>query len=835
VRREACSPRLGFSALIFSALVLGGSLFPRSLPAAVCVGDCDSDRRVTAPELVLGVGIGLGRNDPSRCAALRSGCTAADVCIDALVEAVHNSIDRCPAPPPLPALVASQPPGDATGVPRTAWLRLDFGATVDPDSFEGLALACGTANIEVIATAIQENVVVVNPRGELPPGTACALSGPGGLDLPFETAARGAAAAVLHDRTDRRRTNPFPDDFWLTGDEKTATGKRVAVALPEGPDDLEQIFTALLEDANRLDGFSPIAHFVVELSEAPDPATLPATPADSLDPEATVGLFDLTPGSATFAARVPFRSELREDTSVGQVTSHSLLLFPSIPLAGGGRYGLVVTRRVLVDPERPLEASAFFQAALQAPVEGEAEEVTRTRRLAGEVLAALGSQAVPPIEADDVALALSISVRSTGAIPRDLLAIKEQVLAAAPPSFTIASVEPDDNANVAAIVSGTWQAPDWRDGLNLERDGDGLPVQTGSRAVPFTLALPAAALTGPVPLTMYQHGNPGSSEREVPSQARRTLAEAGFALIGFTDILNREVSPGATDQATAVAQQATAVVFALLDNRRDPDFWVETHAEQIAFLRMLSTLGALDVLPIGAPDGVPDIDVGLPLTYVGISEGANNAQAFLPFAPEIRAAAVVVGGARLGEVLIHQAAGLFISGLGALFPSLTPADIWVGVSLYQAIHDAQDPHNKAEFLYRNPIEVAGTTRKPSILVIEGLEDSLVPNHATDSLAWLMGPIPHLEPVQRPVPFLDTIAGPVRANIDAQTTAAFFQYVPTGVEGFPPTPGCAALNPSSGGEGHFCAQSAAESLRQRAAFFRSAVEDDVPTIINPFAE
>jgi hypothetical protein len=262
---------------------------------------------------------------------------------------------------------------------------------------------------------------------------------------------------------------------------------------------------------------------------------------------------------------------------------------------------------------------------------------------------------------------------------------------------------------------------------------------------------------------------------------------------------------------------------------------VETHAEQIAFLRMLSTLGTLDVLPIGAPDGVPDIDVGLPLTYVGISEGANNAQAFLPFAPEIRAAGVVVGGARLGETLIHQAASLFINSLGALFPSLTPADIWVGVSLYQTDHDAQDPHNKAQFLYRNPIEIAGTTRKASILLIEGLQDTLVPNHATDSLAWFMGPIPHLEPVQRPVPFLETIVGPVHANIDAQTTAAFFQYVPVGVEGFPPTPGCEVLSPTSAHEGHYCAQSAAESLRQRAAFFRSAVEDEVPTIIDPFAE
>jgi hypothetical protein len=72
-----------------------------------------------------------------------------------------------------------------------------------------------------------------------------------------------------------------------------------------------------------------------------------------------------------------------------------------------------------------------------------------------------------------------------------------------------------------------------------------------------------------------------------------------------------------------------------------------------------------------------------------------------------------------------------------------------------------------------------------------------------------------------------------ANIDAETTAAFYQYVPTGIPGIDPTPGCVALAPSSGSEGHFCPQSAAESYRQRAVFFQSAL-DGVPVIIDPLA-
>jgi len=193
----------------------------------------------------------------------------------------------------------------------------------------------------------------------------------------------------------------------------------------------------------------------------------------------------------------------------------------------------------------------------------------------------------------------------------------------------------------------------------------------------------------------------------------------------------------------------------------------------------------------------------------------------------------VVGSGRLTETLVHQQASLFISDLGSLYANLSPADIWFAVSLFQMDFDRQDSHNHAAFLYRNPLNIAGTTRKASILLSEGLDDSLVPNHASESLAWTLGPIPHLQPIQRPVPFLAPATGPLTANVDAETTAAFFQFVPVGVPGIPPTPGCAALPPSSGGEGHYCAQSAAEARQQRVLFLESALSQPVPTITNPF--
>jgi len=353
--------------------------------------------------------------------------------------------------------------------------------------------------------------------------------------------------------------------------------------------------------------------------------------------------------------------------------------------------------------------------------------------------------------------------------------------------------------------------------------------------VPFTLALPQAALQGPVPIVMYQHGNPGSSEAEVPSAARRSLARLGFAVIGFTDILNREVSAGITDEEQAILAQVAPVLAEILDIGRVPDFWAETRAEQIAFLRFIDGLGALDVLPIGAPDGVPDLAPDQPRMYLGISEGANNGPGILPYAPEIKAAALVAGGARLSEVLLHQADDLFLTALGSLYPDMTPSDIWIGVTMFQHLYDRQDAHNHAPFLYRHPVALPGNPpQRANVLLVEGLDDTLVPNHATHSLAWSLGPLPHLAPVQRAVPFLDVVEGPLQGNLAADRTGAFYQYVPTGVDGIDPTPGCAVLSPTIAGEGHYCAQGAAESFLQRATFFTSALTG-VPIIIDPLAE
>jgi hypothetical protein len=633
-----------------------------------------------------------------------------------------------------------------------------------------------------------------------------------------------SGAVIFYDRTDPLRMAPFPDDNWLAPDSSTPTGYRVSLSAPPREADVQVLYLALMNETSSLDGFSPIGGIVIQLSAAPDTDLLPLTPQASLAPSAVVGLFDLTPGSETFGQRVPFQLTPISRALEGQEIDHCLVLYPSIPLSSKGRYAVVVTRDARASDGRSFEPSPFMTAVLGPEQPGEAIQISKARELLRDgALDALADESAvsPPVDAGDLALVFRITIRSTDDIPLTPLSMKEQILSRPPPSYTITSVSPGAGA-VAAVVRGTWQPPNWRENQYfISRDENGDPQITGNLTVNFVLALPEAAESGPVPVVMFQHGSPGSAE-QVYTEALGSLAEAGFAAIGFTDTLNRELGQDLDYQNQVLFQT-------LVTQFRFPHFPMQTYGDQMAFLRVIEQLGSLDRVPLPNGDGVPDLDLQAPLTYVGLSMGSVHGSAFLPYAPEIKAAALGAGAQRQAEQYFNGGEFIdsFPAALRALLPHATPLDYWVGLSIFQMIFDHQDAHHHAAHLYRDRLQVVGTTHKASVLLTEGVGDTRMPNSLTRSLAWTFGPIPHLEPIWEPTPILQPITGPVTANIDSETTAAFYQFVPAGIPGIPPTPGCASET-----EGHFCAQDAAEARLQRALFLRSAIEDAVPTITDP---
>jgi len=362
---------------------------------------------------------------------------------------------------PFPPLVESTPAHGAADVARSAWIELRFAADVPVESKDLVVLLCDGVPLDADVHLASPDLLVVNPTGSLPAGADCVVgfSTVVGDELVyFSTAPAAPGFTALYDRRDRNVPLPFPDDFFLAPDARTATGLRVEVVVPNRTDPVRRLLGSMALTAADLDGWSPIGNLSVQLSAAPDPATLPLTPEASLDPLATVGLFDLTPGSDTWGERIPFQLTVRSDTIAGRPTVHALVLFPGIPLAPTGRYALALTERVLSLAGEPLARSAFFDEALRPLVPGADGALLRVHALAGEVASALEEIDPVPIPRDDLALAVRVTARSTDAIPNDLLALREQVFAAAP-SFTVTQVDPRPFGNVAAYVYGSFTSP----------------------------------------------------------------------------------------------------------------------------------------------------------------------------------------------------------------------------------------------------------------------------------------------------------------------------------------------------------------------------------------
>jgi len=721
-------------------------------------------------------------------------------------------------PDAAPAFTGLSPQPVAGVVPATAWVRIGFAAMPAPEAVVGAAFGVECDGEQVPRRLhLVADAVLLDPTPALPPEAECRVAwrGPGGgiAEVAFRTAGVAAAFRVLHDREDPGSFVPFPDDFYTREDPATPTGLRIEIDDPPYAGTLLDVYRGVLAPVRRLDGFSRVAPWVLAFEQPLDRALVPADEAASVDPSHPFALFDMDPASPDHGARIPYRLDIRDDTNALGQTDHTAVLYPSIALRPRGTYALVVTRGVFGPdaPERPLRPSSFFERAAGDPEPGEPEAVARARESIAPVLEFLEQVPAVAVHREDVALAVRVSVRSDDDLPADLLAVKADALAAAPPPLTVSSVSPRAQG---AVLRGTVSLPSYLDPVFnvIARDGDGRPVQTGREDVPFVLRLPGTQHT-PAPVVMYQHGNPGSPEEAANDNLNGYLSGAGFAVGGIQDYLNRRLGD--------IDQQIGATFFFLLQTRELPAFWNQTGADMIHWLRALQGLGSADWLPVGAPDGLPDLDPAR-LLYHGISEGGNNALRFLPYAPEILAATPTVGGGRLVETLLHQLDTGLLSTLEGFIPGVRPVQTLVGLSLFQHGFDAQEAHSYARFAYRAPLAIPGLpgARAPSVLWTEGIGDSLVPNNATRSAARELG-IPTMRPVKQGSPVLTEVDGPLRGNLGGDRTVGHFQFDPA------TTPSC-----GPGAEGHYCPQDAPSAQAQRLHFFHTALQDAAPEIIDP---
>ncbi len=750
------------------------------------------------------------------------------------------------SPSAAPNVLSIEPASGSESVPVGAWLRFVLDEQADEADVAGFGfgIECDGEKVPRGAHALDDGTLVLNPAPGLPAGAACRVAWrahDGSIaETRFDVAqeAAGEAATVLYDRSGPLSISPFPDDFWLVDDAGQPSGKRVELPDLRFVHTLQRAaFRALVGLVGEVDGWSRQTPIVIALSHALDPSMIPADPFAAQDPLTPIALVDVDPASPQFGERIPYRLLARTDPRPGGGSDHAAIVFPTIDLRERGRYALVFTRQAFAagEPGRAFGPAPLFESVLDEPGDGEDPIAQRARLAVSEALEAVEALDDVPIPREDIALALSISIRTQPSAD-DLVHVKELALASAEPELVLPDLAVDPCptpgsfcirliANRALEARGFVRLPRFRTaGEAFARDPlTGAPVPTGTDDVPLVFTLPRKALDGPVFPLMYQHGNPGSPTELLGSNSEQ-IDNAGLALVGFQDTLNRELGQD-------VAIQVLVIFFALVQNQQMPEYWLQTGADQIFFLRAIQGMASLDLMHAGpdgepalGPDGVPEIDPST-ILYKGISEGANNAQRFLPFAPEILAAEATVGGARLGETLIHQSADQILQQISGLMPDLRPVELWVGLSLFQAGFDPQDGHTYLRHLYREPLlPFAGSSdvTPPSTIWTEGIGDSLVPNNASRAMAAELG-IPHVRPVAVALPTVEQVDAPLAGNIAPGVTGGYFQFDPF------TTPDCIARGEE---EGHYCPQSGAEAKAQRLHFLLTALEGEAE-IIDPF--
>lgn len=724
-------------------------------------------------------------------------------------------------PHDMPELVGLSPKDGASDVPVTAWVVLEFEQRPQDVVDDDFQLTCDASSVDFEAIPLEDERVVVNPVAKLPATSPCevAWQGPDGSERRrgFETAGSGKKATVLYDRNGGSVLAPFPDDVWTQKDSSSKTGLKVS--FPKW--DLSgnsNIALDILSKNLDVDGFSPIGSMVVELNDEPDESTLPTTADDTVGPLATVGLFNVDPKSKRYGERVPLYVRVKTAANTDGSKSPSLLLWAARPLEPAGQYGLVVTNRAAVATDRPYVKSDFYRKALDSP--GTKNE-KRAGSLSEQVLEAL-KETGSPIRKGDLAVATRFTVRTLDKIENSYLAVRKQVQNMNPPSYTVDSVVPetDPSSAVAAVVKGTWKAPDFADrsGWFVNRDMKGVPKNKGTQDAGFVIVLPDDAKNGPVPTLMVQHGHPDTADRLLPCYAREYVAEQGYAVVGFTShaIRNLEIHPQKKPATKGVLNR-----FLTRHRYADGSYAGPIYfAEQLAFVRLLKQWKSLDVLPKGNTDGTNELNVD-DLLYLGQSRGSGVGIPLMAYEPSFVAANLNASGGRRWSYILHPNAHETYQGTTNNFPKLSRAEFYVGLSIVQIWVDSVDPLIHARYIYREPFDLGAGGDRASILFGEGLDDPLVPIESTRTAAAAIG-LPLIDPALEPDSYLKTASAPVQGNIDKNTTGAFVQFeVP---ESAPKKLACEGKT-----NGHQWCQGSKPAWKLHFEFFDSALNQQAPKV------
>lgn len=600
-----------------------------------------------------------------------------------------------------------------------------------------------------------------------------ALAGCGGEEV---VSPRPPPIVALYGPASETQLTPFPSDRYTVDDASTPTGKRVHV----GPDNTADVLVAgiplVVDQLAELDGFSTTGGIVAMFSGPLDVAglavdhTQPDVSAEGV-PDAAffamagspLWLIDVDPASPRFGEPVGLIPRWWEQAKDEYYTTDefTLIVEPAQPLLPGGRYLFVATDGLRARSGGAVARSADMDALLSsAPGDAYAASVHDALAVAEERLG---------LDPSRVVLA---TVFTTASVQDGIVAMGQQNRAAPAPAL----VEPwelaeesasDDRARFRAV----FDSPEYRrpkpDGKWRLGEG-GAPLEVERVGLEVFLAFSDAQEGGPRPVVIYQHGLGGDKDGGWGTAER--LAELGVAVFSID-------SPEHGSRATGGEVTAIFSFFGIdaetqsFDIGKARDNFRQMASDQLELVRLIGSLEDLDLLPVGAPDGVADLDTSR-ILYIGHSFGAVQGPTLFALAPEVRHAVWNVGGDGLMMLLRDSAT------FSVIVNSLKPAGTSNGAvarffAVTQAIVDPGDPLNYARHVAAEPLAGTKGWAPRDVLLQVVVDDGIVPNSTSEALARAAGLV-NGDPV-RAVSGLATLALPASGNLPGGATGILSQF------------------------------------------------------------